>query len=205
EAEQWLKNVVSQKHLSPETLSTDINHTIKVFESNCKNIIQSQSSIAKHVDTMHSVQRNLTVEPKQPLDFEIARTKAANPLQICIEKYRSHAESLPASMKEKLKFECTQAEQWLRNIISEKHFSPDTITAYVNHAMNTFESNCETIIISKPPFTRHEEPMDSHKGAQHVDDQQNQPANSDQREQPMGMNQVNQSQTDTPNESQVNE
>ncbi|KAL8198173.1 hypothetical protein R6Q57_029981 [Mikania cordata] len=207
EAEQRHIDVVSQKHLSSKTFPAEINHIIQFVESKCKSITRSRSSIPKHAEPVHSDQRNQIIEPDQkdnPLGSNV--TKAVNSLQICIEKYCSLAELLPADTKEKLETECTQAEKWLKNIISEKHLSPNTITAYVNHAMKTFESNCETIIISKPPFPRHEEPMESHKGAQHMDkDQQNQPADSDQREQPMDVNQVKQSQRDTPYESQVNE
>ncbi|KAI7737948.1 hypothetical protein M8C21_015141, partial [Ambrosia artemisiifolia] len=185
ETEQWLVNALSQKHPSPKTLLTDLNHAIEFLERDCKRIIRSKSSYSRHEEPVGSDQRNQTIEsdPKaQSVDMVNAGIKA---LQACIEKYYSHAESLPADKKEKVNHVCTEAHQWLMNALSHKELSPNTLANYINHVIEDVERTCKSIIRSKPSFQRHEKPEDS--------DKRDQPMNSDKRDQPMDTDQTHKS------------
>ncbi|KAK9064183.1 hypothetical protein SSX86_015563 [Deinandra increscens subsp. villosa] len=146
EAEEWLRNTISQKHSSPKTLLTEINHVINVVESTCESIIRPK----------HSYPRN-----EEHVDSKRAREKAAKPLQTCITKYNLLAESLPAKMKEEVKNECREAEKWLVNALSQKGLPLKTLSTNINHNTKIFESNCERIINSKHSYSRKEEHVDS--------------------------------------------
>ncbi|MFS8015430.1 hypothetical protein Hanom_Chr15g01356331 [Helianthus anomalus] len=101
-AEQWL-NDISQKNLSPHALETHINKAVEGFKRHCISIIKSKPSFSRHEEPVDSKNRDPIVESDKKVDSENAWTKATKPLQARIEKYRSHAESLPADKKEGVK------------------------------------------------------------------------------------------------------
>ncbi|KAL9998923.1 putative Heat shock protein 70 family [Helianthus debilis subsp. tardiflorus] len=183
-AEQWL-NDISQKNLSPHALETNINNAVEGFKRDCISIIKSKPSFSRHEEPVDSKNRDPIVESDkkvdQPGDSENARTKATKPLQARIERYRSHAESLPADKKEGVKNICIRAEKWL-NDLSQMHISPYDLKSHVDHALVGLDRECEMIIISKPSSPRHEETKDSDSRDQPMDmDQVDQPVDYDQQ------------------------
>ncbi|KAK9074264.1 hypothetical protein SSX86_006861 [Deinandra increscens subsp. villosa] len=93
---------------------------------------------------------------------ENAIAKATDSLKSCIAKYHSHADLLPHDKKESVKKECRKAEEWLTNAVSQKHSSPKSLSTDINRVINAFKSKCESIIRSKPSFSRDEEHMLPH-------------------------------------------
>ncbi|KAK1422604.1 hypothetical protein QVD17_17889 [Tagetes erecta] len=161
-AEQWLSDL-SQKHLSPKTLSTCINHAIHTIESDCESIIRTKPSSSQHEEHVHS---------------ENVRENAAKPLQDCLVKYYSLAESLPAEKREEVQDVCRKAEKWLKNAVSKKHLSAKTLSTDINRIIEIVERDCKRIIKSKSSSPRHGKPVDS--------DPRDQTVNSDQKDQPLG-------------------
>ncbi|KAJ0830185.1 putative Heat shock protein 70 family [Helianthus annuus] len=91
---------------------------------------------------------------------ENALAKATETLQICIARYHSHSDSLPADMKDNVKNVCTEAEQWLIDL-SQKQLSPKTLLTEINHAIITVKRECQSITRSKSSSSRHEKHVDS--------------------------------------------
>ncbi|MFS8015433.1 hypothetical protein Hanom_Chr15g01356361 [Helianthus anomalus] len=92
---------------------------------------------------MHSnVSYRLYLQLLEPIENrymeENALEKATETLQICIARYRSHSDSLPADTKDNVKNVCTEAEQWLIDL-SQKELSPKTLLSEINHAIITIE------------------------------------------------------------------
>ncbi|KAI7755800.1 hypothetical protein M8C21_014924, partial [Ambrosia artemisiifolia] len=105
--------------------------------------------------------------------------KATKSLRSFIAKCHSHADSLPADKKEKVKNVCAETEQWLVNALSQKHPSAKTLLTDLNHAIELLERDCKSIIRSKSSYSRHEEPVGS--------DQRNQTIESDPKAQSVDM------------------
>ncbi|MFS8015427.1 putative Heat shock protein 70 family [Helianthus anomalus] len=158
EAEKWLSGLF-QKHLSPKALLTELNRGKEIVERECQSRIRSKSSSSRH---------------EKPVDSEKALAKAAKPLQDCIAKCYSLAESLSDDRKEKIIELCIRAEKWL-NGRARNNASLKTLSTDINRVIETVESKCEKIMSFKPSSPKHEEPDDS--------DQRDQPVDSDQRDQ----------------------
>ncbi|XP_076915372.1 uncharacterized protein LOC143574697 [Bidens hawaiensis] len=169
---QWWYNDNFQKHSSPNTLSTEIIHVVQIVERECKSMMRPKSSFSRHEKPVDFKKQDQTIESDLKdlsVDFENVKIEAIKALEACIAAHISHAESLPADMKDKVTKVCLETQHWLITALSKNQLSPNKLNTYVDHLRNKVERKCKSITGSKQSFQRHEEPKDSDERNQLVD------------------------------------